>query len=79
MLYGFFNGARGIGYLLGGVAGVELLEVGGVGSESKIGYTTQYGTVILFTGLSAVLGGSGMIQKVCTRLRKDCTTAQSVS
>lgn len=61
MLYGFFNGARGIGYLLGGVAGVELLDVGNVAQSG--GYGTQYGAVILFTGVSAMLGGSSVVQK----------------
>ncbi|QIW97984.1 hypothetical protein AMS68_003502 [Peltaster fructicola] len=66
MLYGFFNGARGIGYLLGGVAGVELLKVGSVSHTG--GYGTQYGGVVLFTGVSAVVGALSVVQKCAKRV-----------
>lgn len=55
MLVGLFNGARGIGYVVSGVAGVELLNAGAIDS-SNWGYGTKYGGLILFTGLSAVIG-----------------------
>jgi len=56
MLYGLLNGVRGIGYASGGFAGVELLNAGTI-SASRFGYGTTYGPIILFTGLSSLLGG----------------------
>ncbi|KAB5549534.1 major facilitator superfamily domain-containing protein [Coniochaeta sp. 2T2.1] len=64
MLYGLLNGARGVGYVSGGLAAVPLLragtETGGIGG---FGYGTAYGPLILFTGLSSVFGGWGVLWK----------------
>lgn len=57
MVYGLLNGARGIGYVVGGLSGVELLKVGAVESSRQWAYGTKYGAVIVFTGLCSVLGG----------------------
>ena len=57
MLYGLMNGARGIGYVVGGLVGVELLEAGAVVQSQRWAYGTNYGALILFTGISAVFGG----------------------
>lgn len=57
MLYGLLNGARGIGYVSGGLAGVPLLKAGSGSSLGGFGYGTTYGPLIIFTGLSSVLGG----------------------
>ena len=62
MLYGLLNGARGIGYVSGGLAGVPLLKAGTLGS-SRLGYGTTYGPLILFTGLTTVFGGWGVLWK----------------
>jgi MFS family permease len=62
MLYGLLNGARGIGYVSGGLVGVPLLKAGTVGSSS-LGYGTSYGPLILFTGLSSVFGGWDVLWK----------------
>ncbi|CRG86893.1 Putative inner membrane metabolite transport protein YdfJ [Talaromyces islandicus] len=58
MLYGLLNGVRGIGYASGGFAGMELLNAGTISASSRFGYGTSYGPLILFTGLSSLLGGS---------------------
>lgn len=63
MLYGLLNGAGGIGYVSGGLAGVPLLEAGRISSAGSFGYGTAYGPLIIFTGLSSVLGGWGMLWK----------------
>ncbi|KAJ9138093.1 MFS general substrate transporter [Pleurostoma richardsiae] len=64
MLYGLLNGARGIGYVSGGLAGVELLKAGrDAGSVGGYGYGTSYGPLIIFTGLSTVFGGWGLLWK----------------
>ncbi|KAJ6150909.1 hypothetical protein N7470_007503 [Penicillium chermesinum] len=57
MLYGLLNGVRGIGYASGGVAGIELLKAGTISGNSRFVYGTSYGPLILFTGLSSLLGG----------------------
>lgn len=57
MIYGLLNGARGIGYVSGGLAGVPLLKAGSGMSLGSFGYGTSYGPLIIFTGLSSVFGG----------------------
>lgn len=57
ILYGLLNGVRGIGYASGGFSSVELLKAGSVSSNQRFGYGTTYGSLILFTGLSSLLGG----------------------
>lgn len=61
MLYGLLNGARGVGYVSGGLAGVPLLKAGSLGPVGSFGYGTAYGPLIIFTGLSSVLGGWGLL------------------
>lgn len=63
MVYGLLNGARGIGYVSGGLAGVPLLKAGIISSAGHFGYGTTYGPLILFTGLSSVFGGWGLLWK----------------
>ncbi|KAI7126671.1 hypothetical protein KC337_g9683 [Hortaea werneckii] len=57
MVYGLLNGSRGVGYVVGGVAGTELLRASPLKISTKWAYGTQYGPVILFTGISALVGG----------------------
>ncbi|KAH9892358.1 putative monocarboxylate transporter [Xylariomycetidae sp. FL2044] len=67
MLYGLLNGARGLGYVGGGLVGVQLLKAagggGGANPPGSFGYGTSYGPVIIFTGLSAMFGGWGLLWK----------------
>lgn len=63
MLYGLLNGARGIGYVSGGLAGVELLKAGSLTSVGKFAYGSSYGPLIIFTGLSSIFGGWGILWK----------------
>ncbi|BDD55984.1 hypothetical protein MPDQ_006434 [Monascus purpureus] len=57
VLYGLLNGVRGIGYASGGFASVALLNAGTIRSGGHFGYGTSYGPLIIFTGLSSILGG----------------------
>ena len=57
MLYGFMNGARGLGYVAGGLSGVELLKLGAVQHSQKWALGTEYGALIVFTGVCSALGG----------------------
>lgn len=63
IVYGMLNGARGLGYVTGGLAGVPLLKAGVVGPEGRFGYGTNYGPLIIFTGLSSIFGGWGLLWK----------------
>ena len=63
MLYGLLNGARGIGYVSGGLAGVPLLKAGSLSATGSFGYGTNYGPLIIFTGLSSIFGGWGLLWK----------------
>jgi predicted MFS family arabinose efflux permease len=60
VLYGLLNGARGIGYVGGGLISVPLIKAGSRASLGEFGYGTTYGPLIIFTGLSLAFGGSGM-------------------
>ena len=62
MLYGLLNGVRGIGYVSGGLASVALLKAGTL-PAGNFGYGTTYGPFIIFTGLSSVVGGWGLLWK----------------
>lgn len=62
MIYGLLNGARGIGYVSGGFASVPLLKAGST-KLGGFGYGTTYGPLIIFTGLSSVFGGWGLLWK----------------
>ncbi len=67
MVYGLLNGARGMGYVGGGLAGVQLLNAGDGSMLGGFGYGTSYGPMILYTGLASALGGWGIVLK-CGRL-----------
>lgn len=56
LLFGLMNGARGIGYIIGGLLGVELLHAGSIG-QSALAYGGHFGSLILFSGCGAVAGG----------------------
>jgi hypothetical protein len=63
LLYGLLNGARGIGYVSGGLASVPLLKAGSSSALRGFAYGTSYGPLIIFTGLSSVFGGWGLLWK----------------
>ena len=61
VLYGLLNGARGIGYVAGGLISVPLIKAGNTASTGRFGYGTTYGPLIIFTGFSLAFGGWGLI------------------
>lgn len=61
VLYGLLNGARGIGYVSGGLAGVPLLKAGVSSSMEGFAYATEYGPLIVFTGLCSIFGGWSVV------------------
>ncbi|KAF2849959.1 MFS general substrate transporter [Plenodomus tracheiphilus IPT5] len=60
VLYGLLNGARGVGYVSGGLLSVPLVKAGSTVNMGRFGYGTTYGPLIVFTGLSLALGGCGL-------------------
>jgi len=62
--YGLLNGARGVGYVTGGLAGLPLLNAGSSTVLGKFGYSTVYGPLILFTGLTSVFGAFSLFAKI---------------
>lgn len=60
LLFGLMNGARGIGYIAGGLLGVELLDVGSIG-QSALAYSGPFGSLILFSGCGAAVGGLSVL------------------
>jgi len=61
LIYGLLNGARGIGYVSGGLASLPLLKTR-AGVMGRFAYGTTYGPLIVFTGLSSVFGGGVLYQ-----------------
>ncbi|KAJ5397584.1 monocarboxylate transporter [Penicillium cosmopolitanum] len=57
MLYGLLNGVRGVGYASGGIAGMGLLKAGTIVTSQRFAFGSSYGPLILFTGLSSLIGG----------------------
>lgn len=57
MIYGLLNGVRGIGYVAGGVAGMNLLQSGPLSNTHRFAFGTCYGPIILFTGVASLFGG----------------------
>ncbi|KAJ5754615.1 monocarboxylate transporter [Penicillium manginii] len=56
MLYGLLNGVRGVGYASGGIAGMALLKAGTIVASQRFAFGSSYGPLILFTGLSSLVG-----------------------
>ncbi|KAJ9626599.1 hypothetical protein H2203_004232 [Taxawa tesnikishii (nom. ined.)] len=63
VLYGLLNGARGLGYVSGGLASVPLLKAGSKGTVGGFAYETEYMPLIVFTGLSSLFGAWSVLWK----------------
>lgn len=61
MIFGFLCLGRGIGNVMSGPVSEALIRTGNVGGVGL--YGTRYGSLILFTGITAALGGVGVIGK----------------
>lgn len=56
LVFGLLAGGRGIGNVISGPLSTVLINQGSLGHDGTTGYDTQYGTLILFTGITALLG-----------------------
>ena len=70
MVYGLMNGARGVGYVVGGLAGVELLKAGAIQRSQQWAYGTKFGALIVFTGICSIIGGWSIVWGGCRKLSK---------
>ncbi|KAI1413157.1 MFS general substrate transporter [Hypoxylon sp. FL1857] len=59
LIFGMLLGGRGLGFVLSGPVGGALLETNRFKAEDFTGYATQYGPMIVYTGLTATLGAWG--------------------
>ncbi|KAF5863180.1 hypothetical protein ETB97_010525 [Aspergillus alliaceus] len=55
LVFGLLAGGRGVGNVISGPLSTALMEKGSLGG-SGTGYSTEYGALILFTGITAILG-----------------------
>ncbi|KAJ6088787.1 Major facilitator superfamily domain general substrate transporter [Penicillium sp. IBT 16267x] len=56
LVFGLLADGRGIGNVISGPLSTVLIRQGPLGHDGATGYETQYGTLILFTGITAFLG-----------------------
>lgn len=61
LVFGLLSAGRGIGSVLSGPLSEALLKDKPWAGEAGLGYGTGYGGLIVFTGISAILGGFGWI------------------
>jgi MFS family permease len=61
MMFSFLCLGRGVGNVMSGPLSEALLTVGDIGGSGL--YGTEYGSLVLFTGLSAALGGIGILSR----------------
>lgn len=60
LIFGMLLGGRGVGFVLSGPVGGALLEADGRFEAGDFtGFATQYGPMIVYTGLTAILGAWG--------------------
>ncbi|KAF9893831.1 hypothetical protein FE257_010001 [Aspergillus nanangensis] len=58
LVFGLLAGGRGIGNVISGPLSTALIKQGSIGGSEngEFGYSTQYGALIMFTGVTAFLG-----------------------
>ncbi|KAI4867625.1 MFS general substrate transporter [Hypoxylon rubiginosum] len=59
LIFGMLLGGRGVGFVLSGPVGGALLDAKSFNAGDFTGYATQYGPMIVYTGLTAILGAWG--------------------
>ena len=70
LVFGLLAGGRGIGNVISGPLSTILIDSGlvEVSKSRSLGYETQYGWLIVFTGITALLGGWGWMWRMCQTL-----------
>ena len=70
VLFGMLMGGRGVGYVVGGPLSGALLGSKGIADSDTLGYATQYGGLILFTGVTGLFGAWAPFWKMARGLQK---------
>ncbi|KAJ5112543.1 hypothetical protein N7532_000588 [Penicillium argentinense] len=78
LVFGLLAGGRGIGNVISGPLSTVLIQQGSI-SESKghdpgTAFGTEYGALILFTGITALFGGWGWIWRYLSSVVVRCTS-----
>ncbi|KAL8790614.1 MAG: hypothetical protein Q9213_000461 [Squamulea squamosa] len=63
MIFGFLAAGRGIGAVASGPLSEALLRLQAWKGEAKLGYGTGYGSLIVFTGITAAVGGASWMAR----------------
>lgn len=61
LIFGLLAAGRGIGSVVSGPLSEALLSERPWAGDAILGYGTGYGALIVFTGVSAMLGGMGWV------------------
>lgn len=69
VIFGMLLGGRGVGYVLAGPISGALLSFPELSEEAR-GYATKYGPMIIFTGVTGILGAWSPIWKGASRTMK---------
>jgi MFS family permease len=81
VIFGLLLGARGVGFVVGGPMSGVLLSAHGRLSDEAMGYATKYGPMIIFTGVTTVLGAWAPLwkglDKAAKRMRLQCVDART--
>lgn len=64
LVMGLLLGGRGVGFVIGGPVSAGLLGISNWSGAGNWGYGTEYGGVIVATGITAVFGGWGWMWKM---------------
>lgn len=76
VIFGLLLGGRGLGFVLAGPVSGALLSLHEKVSGEALGYATQYGPMIVFTGVTCMLGAWAPMwkgaQKMLRKLRLEC-------
>ena len=67
LIMGLLLGGRGIGNVISGPISAALLD-DYWSTDGEWGYSTEYGPIIIFTGITALFGGWGWIWKIWKRI-----------
>ncbi|KAF4994092.1 hypothetical protein FGRMN_6007 [Fusarium graminum] len=71
LVFGMLLGGRGLGFVVAGPLSGALISAGNsVAAGESLGYATQYGPMILCTGITAVLGAWAPICKIAKTVGK---------
>ncbi len=71
VVMGLLLGARGIGFMVGGPMSAALLKSGQ--QDMTFGFASQYGRIIIFTGVTALFGSCGWMW---TTLKATCDSSE---